>query len=36
VVGIDESKIVFDKGEIIRNGASLHLDQGTAVTSHAS
>jgi hypothetical protein len=36
VVGIDESKIVFDKGEIIRNGASLHLDQGTPVTSHAS
>jgi ATP-dependent exoDNAse (exonuclease V) alpha subunit len=36
VVGIDESKIIFDKGEIIRNGASLHLDQGTAVTSHAS
>ena len=36
VVGIDEAKIIFDKGEIIRNGASLHLDQGIAVTSHAS
>jgi len=36
VVGIDESKIIFDKGEIVRNGASLHLDQGIAVTSHAS
>ena len=36
VVGIDEGKIIFDKGEIIRNSASLHLDQGIAVTSHAS
>jgi ATP-dependent exoDNAse (exonuclease V) alpha subunit len=36
VVGIDEGKIIFDKGEIIRNGAALHLDQGMAVTSHAS
>jgi ATP-dependent exoDNAse (exonuclease V) alpha subunit len=36
VVGIDEGKIIFDKAEIIRNGAALHLDQGIAVTSHAS
>jgi conjugative relaxase-like TrwC/TraI family protein len=36
VVGIDETKIVFDKGEIVRNGAALHIDQGIAVTSHAS
>jgi hypothetical protein len=36
VVSINEGKIIFDKGEIIRNGASLHLDQGIAVTSHAS
>src|ERR1700736_2827240 len=36
VVSIDEGKIVFDKGEIIRNGTALHLDQGIAVTSHAS
>jgi hypothetical protein len=36
VVGIDEGEIIFDKGEIIRNGASLHLDQGIAVTSNAS
>jgi len=36
VVGIDDGKIIFDKGEIIRNGAALHLDQGIAVTSHAS
>jgi hypothetical protein len=36
VVGFDEGKIIFDKGEIIRNGANLHLDQGIAVTSHAS
>jgi hypothetical protein len=36
VVSIDEGKIIFDKGEIVRNGAALHLDQGTAVTSHAS
>jgi ATP-dependent exoDNAse (exonuclease V) alpha subunit len=26
----------FDKGEIVRNGAVLHIDQGTAMTSHAS
>jgi plastocyanin len=35
VVGIDEGKIIFDKGEIVRNGAPLPLDQGIAVTSHA-
>jgi ATP-dependent exoDNAse (exonuclease V) alpha subunit len=27
---------IFDKGEIVRNGAALHIDQGIAVTSHAS
>jgi hypothetical protein len=36
VVGIDEGKIIFDKGEIVCNGAALHIDQGIAVTSHAS
>jgi HrpA-like RNA helicase len=36
VVSIDEGKIIFDKGEIVRTGAALHLDQGIAVTSHAS
>jgi len=36
VVGIGEGKIMFDKGEIVRNGAGLHIDQGIAVTSHAS
>jgi ATP-dependent exoDNAse (exonuclease V) alpha subunit len=36
VTGIDESKIIFDKGEIVPNGAALHIDQGIAVTSHAS
>jgi ATP-dependent exoDNAse (exonuclease V) alpha subunit len=36
VAGIDERKIVFDKGDIVRNGAALHIDQGIAVTSHAS
>jgi hypothetical protein len=35
VVGIDEGKIIFDKGEIIRNGATLHLDLAIAVTSQA-
>ena len=35
VVGIDDDKIIFDKGEIVRNGAGLHVDQGIAVTSHA-
>jgi hypothetical protein len=24
---------MFDKGEIVRNGAALHIDQGIAVTS---
>jgi hypothetical protein len=36
VVSIDDGKIMFDKSEIVRNGAALHLDQGIAVTSHAS
>ena len=36
VIVIDEGKIIFDKGEIIRNGAALHLDQGIAASSHAS
>ena len=36
VTEIEEGRIIFDKGEIIRNGAALHLDQGMAVTSHAS
>jgi ATP-dependent exoDNAse (exonuclease V) alpha subunit len=36
VVSIDDGKIIFDKGEIVLNGAALHLDQGIAVTSHAS
>jgi hypothetical protein len=36
VVSIDEGKIIFDKGEIVHTGAALHLDQGIAVTSHAS
>ena len=26
----------MDKGEIVRNGVTLHVDQGIAVTSHAS
>jgi hypothetical protein len=30
VVSIDDGKIIFDKGEIVRNGAALHLDQGIA------
>jgi hypothetical protein len=36
VVDIDDRKIIFDKGEIVRNGAALHIDHGIAVTSHAS
>jgi ATP-dependent exoDNAse (exonuclease V) alpha subunit len=36
IVDIDKGKIMFDKGEIVRNGAFLHIDQGIAVTSHAS
>jgi ATP-dependent exoDNAse (exonuclease V) alpha subunit len=35
-VSIDDGKIIFDKGEIVRTGAVLHLDQGIAVTTHAS
>jgi hypothetical protein len=34
--GRQDHKIIFDKGEIIRNGTAIHLDQGIAVTSHAS
>jgi hypothetical protein len=29
-------KIIFDKGELVRNGVALHVDRGLAVTSHAS
>jgi len=36
VIGIDEGRIIFDKGEMLRNGSALHIDQGIAVTSHAS
>jgi hypothetical protein len=36
VGSIDDGEIIFDKGEIVRTGAALHLDQGIAVTSHAS
>jgi hypothetical protein len=36
VASINDGKIIFDKGEIVRNGAALHLDQGIAVPSHAS
>jgi ATP-dependent exoDNAse (exonuclease V) alpha subunit len=36
VVGIDDGEVIFDKGEIVGNGAALHIDQGIAVTSHAS
>jgi hypothetical protein len=36
VVSIDEAKITFDKGEIFRKGAALHIDQGIAVTGHTS
>ena len=35
VVSINDGKIIFDKGEIFRNGAALHLDQGLAVTTPA-
>jgi hypothetical protein len=31
VVSIDEGKIIFDKDEIMRNGAPLHLDHGEDV-----
>jgi hypothetical protein len=36
VVRIDEGRIIFDKGELVRSGIALHVDQGIAVTSHAS
>ena len=36
MVSIDDDRIIFDKREIVRTGAALHLDQGIAVTSHAS
>jgi len=36
VVSIDDGKIKFDKREIVRNGATLNLDQRLAVTSHAT
>ena len=36
VIGIDEGRIIFDKGEMLRNGSALHIDQGIAVTSHPS
>jgi ATP-dependent exoDNAse (exonuclease V) alpha subunit len=36
VVRIDDGKIIFDEGEIVRTRTALHLDQGIAVTSHAS
>jgi hypothetical protein len=26
-VSVGEGKIIFDKGEVIRNGAALHLEQ---------
>src|SRR5262249_45269653 len=36
VVSLDEGRIVFDKGQMVRNGTALHIDQGIALTSHAS
>ena len=36
VIDIENGKIISDKGEIVRNGVPLHIDQGIAVTSHAS
>jgi hypothetical protein len=36
VISINKDKITFDKGEILHNGAALHIDQGITVTSHAS
>jgi hypothetical protein len=30
------ARSIFDKGEIVLNGAALHLEQGIAFTSHAS
>jgi hypothetical protein len=32
VVSIDDGKIIFDKGEIVRNGAPLHRRQGNTVS----
>ena len=31
MISIDDDKIIFDKGEIVRTGAALHRDQGIAV-----
>ena len=28
VIGIDEGRIIFDKGEMLRNGSALPIDQG--------
>jgi hypothetical protein len=37
IASVDENKITFNDGaELHRNGAALHIDQGIAVTSHAS
>jgi hypothetical protein len=36
VIDIEDGRIIFDKGGIVRNGVPLHIDQGIAVTSHAS
>jgi hypothetical protein len=36
VTAINDGKITFEKGEIVRSRAALHIDQGIAVTSHAS
>jgi hypothetical protein len=36
VIDIENGKIIFDKGEIVRNGVPLHIDQGMAVTRQAS
>ena len=36
MIGIDEGRIILDKAEMLRNGSALHIDQGIAVTSHAS
>jgi len=36
VIGIDEGRIIFDKGEMLRNGSALHIDQGIAVMSRCT
>jgi hypothetical protein len=36
ITAINDGKITFEKGEIVRSRAALHIDQGIAVTSHAS